>query len=203
MKTVKPISTISYDSISDLIKKCDNLITEKKIDNYFFVLHRAECDETKDHIHLYLDGIQKKDTDLIRTQLMNNSISSNGEIIKNYSCMPFRTSNFHDAYLYFTHNCDYLACKGQKREYHYTLENVITNDHDWLIDLTHQIDYSKIKNSTADILTRIDNGEDLFSLVIDGTIRLNQFKSLCDLYSFVTAEKLYRSNGGIHDPKKP
>ena len=54
MRTSKPIATISYNSETYLRDKLNELIKSHKISDYMFIKHKAESDERKDHIHLWI-----------------------------------------------------------------------------------------------------------------------------------------------------
>lgn len=126
MKTSKPISTISYNSLLFLKDKLDYLVDCNIIDFWFFIWHQGEDDEAgeKDHIHVYAEPSKLINTVDVRNcfkEIDENNVLPKGTIKWVYSKFP-------DAYLYFIHDKAYLAMKGQTRKYHYSMQDCITND---------------------------------------------------------------------------
>ena len=116
MRTSKPISTISYNSVPFLQSKMDEFVRNHVISAWFFVKHRAEKDERKDHIHVYAVPNKMVDTMALQDALRELDPENPQKAL---GCIDFCSSNPDDASLYFAHNEEYLAWKGETREYHY------------------------------------------------------------------------------------
>lgn len=58
MKTIKPISTVSWNTEEFLNKTLDKLVKDHVVLFWFYVKHFAESDEKKEHIHLYIDYLK-------------------------------------------------------------------------------------------------------------------------------------------------
>lgn len=130
MRTTKAFSTISYNSVDFLKLKLDELISSKKIAFYMFIRHKAEEDELKDHIHLYIDPSAMFQTEDLKDFLKEFDPSHPNQAL---TCMTAKPSkHFGDAYLYFKHDEAYLASKGQSRKYHYRHEDFYTSSEDEL-----------------------------------------------------------------------
>lgn len=70
MKTTKPISTISYNSLNFLKYKLDCLLEDGVINFYMGIVHQPEEDEKKEHIHLYILPHSQVDTMKLETQFI-------------------------------------------------------------------------------------------------------------------------------------
>lgn len=123
MKTSKSISTISYNSVEFLIERCEALRKAKKIEFWFAVQHKAEDDETKDHVHLWLQPAC-----LLQTLDLQEAFIEVVPGDRPLGCINFNSSKVEDAFLYFLHDEKYLAAKGQSRKYHYSLSEVLSPD---------------------------------------------------------------------------
>ena len=116
MRTSKPFSTISYNSVNFLKSKLDEMITDKWIDFYAFVRHSPEDDELKEHIHLYIVPSTLLQTDYI-TEHLQEYDSTHPD--KPLGCIACKSSKFDDWYMYGLHDKAYLASKGQARKHYY------------------------------------------------------------------------------------
>lgn len=135
MKTMKPISTISYNSHSYLIGVLDRLVKNGMVEFYACIKHLPEEDETKEHYHVYIEPCDKIDTTKLRPLFDELEIDKfkalSDEEKKSYKplgVMPFQKSNFSNWYWYGIHDTTYLASKGEVRKHHYTLEDIFTNE---------------------------------------------------------------------------
>lgn len=142
MKTSKLFSTISYNSIPFLIGTLNTLVKSHILDFWWFVPHKKEDDEAKDHIHLYM-----KPAKLIQTADLNTDFL---ELDLEHPDKPFgittcQSSKFADAYLYSIHDEPYLVSKGLQRKYHYNRSDVVTSDDVFLDEQISLIDYSSYK----------------------------------------------------------
>lgn len=157
MRTSKPISTISYNSLPFLKEKLDNLVDKQVLEFYFFIWHHAEDDEagTKDHCHVYAQPAKVINTVALKEEFKEIDPHCNLPL----GTIVWKRSKFMDAYLYFLHDKTYLAYKGQSRRYCYNQCEVITNDPQTLryeiynIDLLDLTPYADMKNALDDGLT--------------------------------------------------
>lgn len=131
MLTTKPITTISYNTDTYLTNLLENLRKAKIITFRFFVPHKAEDDENKDHIHLYIELAKRLDTEILRDEFKEKDLSSDTD--KPLSVMPFQVCNsFNDMYLYFIHDKIYLSSMNNPRKYHYNDSDIHTSDKEYL-----------------------------------------------------------------------
>lgn len=128
MKTIKPISTISYNTKDFLILKLNQLLKAHKISFWCFILHKAEIDEKKDHFHLYIEPNTRLDTMDLQDELKELEVGSN----KPLGCINFHSSKFADWFWYSMHYAPYLAGKNESRLYHYKLQDFVCSDSDCL-----------------------------------------------------------------------
>lgn len=130
MKTIKPISTISYNTKPFLMGVLDRLVKNKIIEFWVFIHHEAEEDETKAHFHVYLEPSKSVDTIALREQFNEIDLANPKE--KPLGVLPFNKSDFPNWYWYGIHDVAYLASKGESRKYHYGLEDMTTNEAEYL-----------------------------------------------------------------------
>ena len=117
MRTRKPISNISYNTIPFLKAKLEYLESKGKIENWFFIKHKAELEEDiqankKDHIHLYI-----KPAVFLQTMELTEEFKEVDPekekplgVLKEWQIC----NSFGDLWLYFIHNPLYLQHKGNK-----------------------------------------------------------------------------------------
>lgn len=196
MKTGKPISTISFNTPQFLKLLLDDLVSEKIITFYFFVPHKAEADEggRKDHIHLWVLPSKMLQTDDLRAHFKEFDPEKPD---KPRGCLPFESSVFDHAYLYFTHDKRYLASKGQSRQYHYTFDDCVTNDIDYLHYLYKKIDTFAL-SPYADILEAQSNGLTFAEFFRRGTIPLQQLVSFQKAWDLILCAELERNGKKNH-----
>lgn len=137
VRTSKPVATISYNSAGYLELKLEELRRAGRISEWYFIQHKAEEDEKKDHIHLYVVPSKMLQTDDLVTYFMEPDPASP---TKPLTCPRWVSSKFGDWYLYSIHDPAYLASKGQTRKYHYCRDDVKAYDRDALDESIHDID---------------------------------------------------------------
>ncbi len=116
VKTTKPISTISYNTIEFLQGMLDTFIKNHVIEFYCFIQHFPDTDSTKEHIHVYIEPNRSIDTGEFRSAF--NQFVQGEELPR--GVLPFqKTKDFQDWYLYGLHDTTYLAKKGQQRNIQY------------------------------------------------------------------------------------
>lgn len=135
MRTTKPTSTISYNSMGFLLGVLDRLVENGVIQFYALIKHLPEEDENKEHIHVYLEPAKAVDTLWLRKQF----IEADPEHPENpLGCMPMQASKWVDWYWYDLHDRAYLAAKGMSRKYHYQPDEVLTNDTEYMAEKVRQ-----------------------------------------------------------------
>ena len=177
MRTTKPISTISYNSQEFLFQKLDELIRNHKISDYMFIFHKAEEDEKKDHVHLWIKPNTLLDTMDIQAFLHEYDPTNP---LKPLKCIDFRITHDTDEWiLYNQHYGSYLASKGESREFHYSREDFCYHDEDTFDDLyLHAFKGSKWAKQNQ-ILEQLTSGQITpVELINNGTIPLNMATQL-------------------------
>lgn len=130
VRTKKPLSTISYNSVPFLEAKISELYKFGIITFACWISHYGELNlstnnRDKNHIHLYLEFGRRVDP-LDLQEAFKEAVSNNE---KPLGVMPFRTSNFYDWYWYSLHDERYLESTKsdeQKKEYHYCSNDIHT-----------------------------------------------------------------------------
>ena len=185
MRTSKFISTISYNTESFLQNVLNNLILDKKIVFWAYIIHFPEIGERKKHIHLILQPNGILDTDIFSDLFAEPVYDS--EIPLNV--MPWRTSNFLDFVLYGIHDVNYLAKKLLKKKFHYSIADFKTSDIDYLNEMFYSSDMSKF--SRLDFLKMaLDDGLTFSQCVARGLIPLSQAKQYQFVYQCLMSNKI-------------
>lgn len=147
VRTTKPISTISFNTVSYLKLKLDEMTRNHILSFWCFISHKPEDDEAglKEHIHLYVEPSRLLQTDDLRTEFLE----PDPEKDKPRGCLVFRSSKFDDWYLYALHRREYLASKGQARKFHYKHEDIVSSDSDDLLFKAKSIDMLSVSPYAA------------------------------------------------------
>lgn len=199
MRTTRSFSTISYNSETFLKNKLSDLERRGILDWWAFIYHFAEEDESKNHYHCFFIPARQLDTRQLRDELQEYDPKNP---TKPLGIMPCRYSNFADWYLYVKHDRIYLASKGQVRKYHYNDDDFISSNDDFLNELKHTIDWSKI-NLSAQIIESASNGVDFKEFAVSHAFPVQQFQAVKSMYEFYDAlgrDKTYRGNRSSHSP---
>lgn len=194
MKTTKPITTISFNTIPYLTLKLDELIKSRKVTFYAFIPHEPEDDEagTKPHTHLYIEPAVSIQTEDIRDHLKEYDATKPG---KPLGVLPFRSCKaWGDWYLYAKHDADYLASKGQSRRFHYTHEQFITSDEDNLNYLTRLIDLSQL-TPMRKLREAYELGMTFDDCVYNGHVPIPQINSYATAWNILVSTEKTRRNG--------
>lgn len=123
MKTTKPISSISWNSMQYLVDRLEELRKAHLIAFWVLIQHHAEEDEKKDHIHFYVEPNRSIDTEVLRENFIELVPDS-----KPLGVNKFQKSNFQNWLWYCLHDKAYLFSKGETRKYHYSIEDLISSD---------------------------------------------------------------------------
>lgn len=143
MITRTAIATISYNSVPFLVHTLDELISNGAIEFYAFVDHLPESDETKSHKHLFIVPSSNIDTFSLQNQL--KEIDLEHPDMPPLGCIMFRHSKFADWYMYCQHDREYLAMRGEAKEFLYIKDDFVVSDVDYFNELIHTSDFSKFK----------------------------------------------------------
>ena len=138
MRTSKPISTISFNTLEFLIFKLSYLLEIGVFSFWAFMEHKPEDDEggKKQHFHVFAIPSKIINTDDIRKEFLEDDPDND----KPRGTLLWKTSKFDSWYMYALHDSAYLASKGQSRKYHYTHDMIITSDDDDLTCMARSID---------------------------------------------------------------
>lgn len=199
MRTTKPVSTISYNTIPFLELKLEELRKAKIISFWSFIYHKAEADEKKDHIHLYFEPSKMLQTDDILEFLcqITGKFLDNGrpEVL---CCMNVRSSKFDDWYLYSCHDEAYLMTKGQSRVHHYQFDDFHASNVDELNFKVCEIDYTAT-NSMKQILEAQKLGLSLRDFIVRGAFPISQIMQVEKAWNLLMYGTTYRNGRDTHD----
>lgn len=120
MRTSKPISTISYNTIDFLVDTLQRLKYMRIISYYEFIVHLPDKDDKKQHIHLYIEPNKVLDTETFSNYFIE-SVSDNDKPLK---CIHWQNSKFGDWYWYSLHDKDYLKAKMLERNCFYNDKDI-------------------------------------------------------------------------------
>lgn len=196
MKTTKPFSTISYNSIEFLDAKLKALYDRRVLSFYAFVYHYAEEDESKNHIHLICFPNGQYQTDQLHDYLQELDAQ---DPMQPLGIMPIRSSKWEDWYLYSSHDASYLASKGQVRKYHYQESDFHSPSKDYLHEIVCTIDRTKYAK-TQDFVNAVQGGSTFIDLVTKGQIPAPQFNQWKAMYDYLQYQSTYRNNRPTHTP---
>lgn len=203
MRTIKPISTISYNTDEFLIKTLNQFITERIIDFWAFINHLPEDDEKKAHKHVFMHPCSLVDTFALQDRLQEVDITNPDK--PPLGCMEFDSSKFVHWYLYVVHDKDYLISKRQSRRYHYQRSEIIVSDSDFFSRLIHQSDFSTIK-SFSNFRDDVLSGVAFRDLVKNGFVPVQQIFQYRGVYNILRHNDIYyedRTNRGGRQGHEP
>lgn len=193
------MSTISYNTKDFLVAKLDELVKKHTISFYMGIYHYAEADETKDHIHLYIQPNKIIDSMDLQDYLKEiDPLKPN----KPLGCIDFRKSEPDEWILYDQHYAPYLASKFESREFCYTKEDFFSSDSLTFDDLYHHAFYGSKWAQRNQMLNAIKDSENNpINLINNGTIPLNLASQL-NAYKYMqthygTLDRGYHENHEI------
>lgn len=201
MRTTKPISTISYNSLSFLEVKLSELLKAGRISFWAFIPHLAEDDEggCKDHIHVFVVPSKMLQTDDLKKELTEFDPRNPS---KPLGCISWRSSKFDDWYMYGLHDSAYLVSKGQQRRHKYVHSSFFSSDSDELLFLARSIDRLSLSRY-ADMQDAILNGISWPEYFSRGTIPIQQVRCFQNAWELlqqnITVRREQVANGDI-DP---
>lgn len=169
--TTKPFTTISYNSVDFLKRKLDKDIENNIICFYIFIQHKKEDEEEKDHIHIFIEPCSKINLNSYKKTF--EEIDINKPNSKPLGVMPFRDTKLYDWYYYGLHDIEYLKIKGLTRKYHYSKNNMITNDLPYMEELINE--QARPLTLVAKTIKAIDNQE---NAIIQGLQEAKNYKEI-------------------------
>lgn len=178
MNTRKSIATISYNSVSFLKMKLNELINNHTISFYMFIQHEPEGDECagKKHIHLYIEPNKKIDTMDLQDYLKEFDPSHPKNPL---GCINFNVSKVDDWILYCFHYPAYLASKFQSREYIYNKSDFVSSDANNFESLYFHAFHGSEWAKRNQVLRALNDGDyNPSALIENGTIPLSMASQL-------------------------
>lgn len=199
MRTSKPFSTVTYNTIPYLTDTLNELVRTHNVAFWAFIKHRAEDDETKEHIHLLVIPNRIIDT-MAFTDLFNEFDPANPD--KPLRCLPCKSSKIDDWILYAVHDTNYLASKGQVRRFHYRFDEVVNSDNDYFVELTHEIDYAPFRRFET-LRDMAKSGVPFCDVAAQGIIPLHLFNQYKSAYECIqSGTMLYRAARKGHEDEQ-
>lgn len=184
MLTIKPISTISFNSALFLHNTLETLYNDHVIDFYIYIKHYAESNETKDHFHVFLIPTQRLDTTTLLEKFKELVFDNDIPL----GVLPFRNSKFIEWHLYALHDNNFLISKMTDKEYSYDQGDYKMSSKDYFLDLLATADYSKI--SKVDILKKCaEKGLSFEDLCVSGLIPVQQINQYNQLFTMLKSSK--------------
>lgn len=141
MQTIRTISNISYNTIDHFQGVIYDLLRRGVIEWAYWICHKADTDETKDHIHFVLKPSKRLDTALLRKEFME--IDKNSPLPLSCTSKWNYTNSMDDWLLYAVHDTAYLMSKGQLRNITYSFDDLQSTDTDALRNDWNSIDRTK------------------------------------------------------------
>lgn len=196
MRTTSVISTISYNSPMYLTYKLQELYDMHKICDWYFVYHYAEIDETKNHIHLFIQPNTLIDTMDLQDFLREPDPKGNEKML---GCINFVKSNLDEWILYCSHYPAYLASKGQSRQYQYMKEDFQFCDEDTFLHAWNHAFYGSEWAKRNNVLrTLADTDASPAELIFNGSIPLNMASQVNSLWYLRTHYGMLDRDGRLN-----
>ena len=180
--------------------KLDYLTKSGNIAFWYYIKHNGEYDtetgvQDKDHIHLYVESGDRVDTIKLGEMFVEYP---NGDLnALPLKCMPFRVSKVYDALLYNIHHPQYLLMKFEKKEFTYSLDDIVTNDRDYLNQLYSEALHSDLFKRDR-MMKLMDNGVSMAEMCFHGLINPSQAYQLAFYEQmFKKGQAEVASNGGV------
>lgn len=172
MQTIRVISNIAYNSPDFFRKKMEEWVARRVIDWAYWIYHKADTDETKDHIHFVLKPSRRVDTAALREDLFELDPSHPGKPLTCTSSWHF-TNSMDEWLLYAVHDVAYLATKGQKRNIRYDFKDIQATDEDALRNDWNMIDRTRFDRLRL-LYEAVEKDVPFFQLVQSGVIPIVQ-----------------------------
>lgn len=130
MATSKPQTAISYNTEAYLKSALERLTEAKLLRHWAYIKHKGETDENsdsvhdKDHIHLLMIPNKCIDLSDLETEFREIII---GEELPRAIVGLKQCNSIEDWVLYVEHDEEYLAMKGEVRQYAYKLDDIVSD----------------------------------------------------------------------------
>lgn len=197
-RSIKPLSSISYNTRPFLLEKLKQLEKNGVIDFWCFILHHGEkLDDgsvEKDHFHVFIVPGEAIDKRQLRQEFIQ--FYKREKLPRGF--MPMMTSKWEDWYLYGLHDKEYLDSKGQKRDYHYTDKDMTRSDDTFYWDMVHRIDRTKI-NPLGAVIKAAQSGMAFEEFVTQCPLSLLQVRSAQFVFEQVQGKGTTLKNAGRRD----
>lgn len=171
MQTIKTISNISYNTIDHFEGVVTDLIRRGVIEWCYWIQHRPDKDDTKEHIHFVLKPSRRVDTASLRKEFLEKDLTNPLPL-----CCTTKwnyTNSMEDWLLYAVHDVAYLTSKGQFRREHYDFDDIRSTDPDALRNDWNMIDRTKYERLHF-LYTAVEKQIPFALLVQDGVIPIPQ-----------------------------
>lgn len=187
MRTSRPFSSISYNTLDWITSKLNELVEQGHLLFWAFIEHFPEEEEAKKHLHVFCMPSGLFDTSQIKSffaEPVPQPEDPDAEPIPPLGWLPCVYSNFQDWYLYALHDSNYLAAKHQIRKYHYRDSDIHCSSPEFLRNLVDHIDWSRI-NPMGKIIQAAVEGQSFQEFIVSNPIPIVQFSSAQKIFSFV------------------
>lgn len=183
MNTSKAIAGVSYNSADFLAVKLHEWLNAGLIEFGTFIKHKAEADEKKDHIHVFLLPARRIQTLDFENDSKEYDENNPGKPLKVLGLSP---SKFSDWLLYSLHDKAYLLEKGLSRQYAYSLEDFYSTDLDRFDIMISQISDDKNSKIEHRLLQMINNQMSWQEILSSGLIPMRYVYSAKIVYDSLT-----------------
>ena len=199
MRTSKSISCISYNTRPYLEDRLKELIDAKVIDAWCYIFHHKEADESKDHIHLWMNPTRMLQTADLPAHFQEPDLHHpDKKPLGIVFDVRHTISEWKDWYLYGLHDKAYLMQHGmQDRQYQYTPEDMVAHDPDWF-DINKNMVVQMTVGMAATMISHAQRGGNFAELVAAGLISPNNYMNQKTMYADI--QSTVRRTHPSHDP---
>lgn len=188
MNTSAPISAICYNTEPYLKMVLKRLYDNHIISDYMYILHKAEEDEKKDHIHLFLEPNTRVDTISLQFEFQELVEGSKPLGITN----P-RKSDRDNWILYNQHYRPYLLSKMEDRKYYYQKSDFKFLDEDTFEENYYHAFHGSEWSKQCQVSEKLRDPNFCRSgLILDGVLPLQNSNALLSLM------RLQQTEAGSH-----
>lgn len=201
MGTQRPLSTISYNSKEFLIMKLNELYQAHTINRWYFIEHKPEEDEKKNHFHVFM--MPNKRVDMMELkEFFDESDPDHG---KPRCCIAFHYSDLDEWMLYAIHYEPFLTYKHESRIYHYEAQEIEAFCELSLADdFHHALHCSRFAQQNQMLTTIKDYRFCPADLILDGHIPLSMASQVNALTYMQTHYRgTYRDGRPNHEQPEP
>lgn len=205
MKTIKTLSTVSYNTTDFLVEKLNDFVKREILEFWIFIEHLPEKDEQgKKHKHLLFVPKKTIETDSLFKELEEFDPKKPLTPLK---CIFPRKSDFGNWYYYALHDKQYLASKMQMREFHYTDEDLKFSSEDYFIQLKHSMDHSRTNKKDIETFSYLEecakNEKPFDDIFKQGVISIRYYRAWKDIYNDLLHKQLLIRGDGKKHIKEP